>query len=520
MKQNLQVREDMRSYLGDHDVFAQAMNLQGDVYRQAPGRRTLRFEVDGHAYFAKIHQGVGWTEILKNLLTLRLPIIGARTEWRAIMHLTELGVPTMKVAAFGERGVNPAQRESFLITDEIAPSISLETYCEQWSSDRPPRHYRWQLIRAVADIARRMHGSGMCHRDFYLCHFLLSCRQDGSVATDAAPVLSVIDLHRALIRPALSRRWIVKDIAGLYFSSEPAGLSRTDCFRFIRDYTGQSPAKALREDADFWRQVIIKAGRVARRDRLKPLRRMVSTLYRDGPDIARQQDFGRVALFHRSDDCAALQQFIADPDAAIADGKLLKDGDSTTVVRLPWGGKTCVVKRYNLRNPGYLLRRLFRPSRAWYCWRNAHWLQQMGLNTPRPVLMLEHRWGPLRGVAYFVTEISEGTDVLSMLSQDVECEVWTEVLRQFRRLFATMKQYRMIHGDMKASNFLYHQDEQGGKLITLDLDAMRREGLATRFHRYFERDVERFLANWRDKPTEQQAVRSQLGASITLNKAD
>ncbi|MBJ55451.1 MAG: lipopolysaccharide core heptose(I) kinase RfaP [Gammaproteobacteria bacterium] len=130
MKQNLQMREDMRSYLGDHDVFAQAMNLQGDVYRQAPGRRTLRFEVDGHAYFAKIHQGVGWTEILKNLLTLRLPIIGARTEWRAIMHLTELGVPTMKVAAFGERGANPAQRESFLITDEIAPSISLETYCE------------------------------------------------------------------------------------------------------------------------------------------------------------------------------------------------------------------------------------------------------------------------------------------------------------------------------------------------------------------------------------------------------
>lgn len=520
MTKTVQIRDDMQDHLDGADVFDQVMQLQGDVYRQAPGRRTLRFEVAGQGYFAKIHKGVGWAEIIKNLLTLRLPIIGARTEWRAIRHLTELGVPTMQVAAFGERGGNPATRESFLITDAIAPSISLETYCEQWRNLRPPHHYRRQLIAAVADIARRMHNGGMCHRDFYLCHFLLNCREDGSVDTEQTPGLSVIDLHRALISSSLARRWIVKDIAGLYFSSQPAELSRTDWFRFIRAYTGESPARALRNDAEFWQQVTRKARRIARRDQLKPLRRMVSSLYRNGPDMVRQQDFGRVALFHRSDDCAALRQFIANPDAAMAAGELLKDGDSTTVVRLPWNGKTCVVKRYNLRNAGYLLRRLFRPSRAWYCWRNAHWLRQMGLNSPRPVLMLEQRWGPLRGVAYFVTETSEGTDVLAMLAQGIQCEVWKDVLRHYRHFFATMKQYRMIHGDMKASNFLYHKDEQGSTLVVLDLDAMRQERLATRFYRYFERDVDRFLANWRDKPTEQQAVQSQLGVSITLNKAD
>lgn len=51
-------------------------------------RRTLRIEVAGQGYlFVKIHRGVGWKEILKNLLSLRLPVLGAGNEWRAIARL-------------------------------------------------------------------------------------------------------------------------------------------------------------------------------------------------------------------------------------------------------------------------------------------------------------------------------------------------------------------------------------------------------------------------------------------------
>ena len=50
--------------------------LQGQVYRELEGRRTLRTEVAGRGYFVKIHRGIGWGEIVKNLLTAKLPVLG------------------------------------------------------------------------------------------------------------------------------------------------------------------------------------------------------------------------------------------------------------------------------------------------------------------------------------------------------------------------------------------------------------------------------------------------------------
>ncbi len=58
------------------DIAAQAR--PADVYRDKEGRKTLRFEYAGNAWFLKLHTGVGWAEVGKNLLQLRLPVISAR----------------------------------------------------------------------------------------------------------------------------------------------------------------------------------------------------------------------------------------------------------------------------------------------------------------------------------------------------------------------------------------------------------------------------------------------------------
>ena len=88
----------LHAALGDRplrmaDVFA----LRGRVYREPKGgnRRTLRFERAGRGYFLKLHWGVGWREILKNLTSLRAPVLGAGNEWRAIHRLEQLGVSTL-----------------------------------------------------------------------------------------------------------------------------------------------------------------------------------------------------------------------------------------------------------------------------------------------------------------------------------------------------------------------------------------------------------------------------------------
>jgi heptose I phosphotransferase len=65
----------------------------------------------------------------------------------------------------------------------------------------------------------------------------------------------VIDLHRAQIRRRTPRRWLIKDLAGLYFSALDIGLTRTDRWRFITAYEQKPLRKVLQEHQRFWRRV-------------------------------------------------------------------------------------------------------------------------------------------------------------------------------------------------------------------------------------------------------------------------
>lgn len=229
----LVLAEPFKSLWAGKDAFVAVEALQGQVYRELEGRRTLRTEVAGRGYFVKIHRGIGWGEIAKNLLSAKLPVLGARQEWQAIERLTTAGVATMTAVAFGARGSNPAAQHSFIVTEELAPTTDLEQLSQNWANEPPEPRLKWALIAEVASMLGRMHRAGVNHRDCYICHFLL--HTDKPVTADDLR-LSVIDLHRAQVRSATPLRWRNKDLAALYFSALNIGLTRRDRLRFLRGY--------------------------------------------------------------------------------------------------------------------------------------------------------------------------------------------------------------------------------------------------------------------------------------------
>lgn len=52
--------EPFKRLWAGRDAFDAVEALQGEVYRELEGRRTLRTEVEGNGYFVKIHRGIGW----------------------------------------------------------------------------------------------------------------------------------------------------------------------------------------------------------------------------------------------------------------------------------------------------------------------------------------------------------------------------------------------------------------------------------------------------------------------------
>ncbi|MDZ7841781.1 MAG: lipopolysaccharide core heptose(I) kinase RfaP [Gammaproteobacteria bacterium] len=227
------------------------LRLEGEELRRTRDRRTLRFEHGGRRYFIKAHFGVGWKEIFKNLFQLKVPVLGAGNEWLAVHLLKAMGIPTMDAVACGY-GRGLANRESFIVTRELSGMISLEEYAEreQTRIGGDPA-LRRELLRRVATTARALHGNGINHRDFYLCHFLFT-----PPGPDQGPgTLHVIDLHRAQVRHRTPRRWRIKDIAGLYYSAFGVELTHRDRLRFIRAYTGGGNLRQALSDRRFWARV-------------------------------------------------------------------------------------------------------------------------------------------------------------------------------------------------------------------------------------------------------------------------
>jgi Lipopolysaccharide kinase (Kdo/WaaP) family len=225
--------------------FQDVMQIQGKVFRSVVGRKTIQVNVGDKSYFIKQHFGVGWGEIFKNLLSLKMPIIGAMTEVKAIQKLDEIGIATTPLLAYGQQGYSPASMRSFVITEDLGDIISLEDLCADWAKNPPEAQFKQKLIIAMALLAAKLHGAGLCHRDFYLCHMVL--KKQGLVDENLS--LHIIDLHRVLQGQPLNGSAVMKDIAGLVFSTKDCGFTAEDWTLFKQHYLPKSQSFWLQAEA-------------------------------------------------------------------------------------------------------------------------------------------------------------------------------------------------------------------------------------------------------------------------------
>jgi heptose I phosphotransferase len=430
------------------DPFAAVEALQGQVLRELDGRRTLRFEIEGRGYFVKIHHGVGWGEIFKNLSCLRLPVLGARNEFLAIERLTRLGVGTMRMVAFGERGWNPARRRSFIITEELAPTISLEDFCRDWSRTPPELALKRALITRVAEMARKMHSGGMNHRDFYLCHFLLHTQPP---PRPDALRLSIIDLHRARINTTTAPRWRRKDLAGLYFSALDIGLTRRDLLRFIRVYFDAPLRTTLAREAGLLKWLQREAVRLVKR-----YQRKFASEAPGGAAMPRATNGWRLLPPYNSGETA---HAFASLDAVFnLAGEALTYDRLSNVLRVTVEGVVYYVKRY--RSPGKNpLRRWFGRSRVQAEWENLLAFADWGLPTAQVVgYGLERRAGAFVRGALITRELVGTVDFARLAEENdprLRSHAWLAVVvPQVAHIARTLHNHRFAHNDFKWRNLL------------------------------------------------------------------
>ncbi len=111
------------------------------------------------------------------------------------------------------------------------------------------------LIGRIAGIAGKMHSMSFAHQDLYLLHFFVKTETDE---------IFIIDLQRAIMGDAFSRRWRIKDLAQLHFSSAEL-LTRTDMLRFWKKYCGICGDKFYRDKA-LISAILAKSAKIRKRN--------------------------------------------------------------------------------------------------------------------------------------------------------------------------------------------------------------------------------------------------------------
>jgi hypothetical protein len=172
------------------------------------------------------------SEQLRRMREFRLAAGTAQREAYYGERLAQLGVPTIRCIAAGQRMTGIWERMSYCILEEV-PGESLERLAARAAADtsgQPTWPERKEIIRQLSCIAARLHADGLFHRDFYLSHLFFSRNADGGI------VVSVIDLARMISRAPSARRWVVKDLAALDYSAPAPLVTRADRMRFLYDY--------------------------------------------------------------------------------------------------------------------------------------------------------------------------------------------------------------------------------------------------------------------------------------------
>lgn len=255
------VAEDLAAALAEIGIgsFEGAFSLERgtDLAKKSIGRYRRRIELEvtpptaaqSTKLYLKRYDHPPIIKQLANWFAHRRRVSVAGIEHDTAVALSAAGVGTPRTIAWGCQWGLLFEQRSFLITQQVADSDSLERRLPACFTDD-----RRRSVRSLAQFVRRFHQTGYRHRDLYLSHIF--CSTTGQFC--------LIDLARAF-KPFLARRFQIKDLAQLHYSAPASVFSRTDRLRFYLAYADHRRLTPF--DKSLIMAVTKKAYRMARHNR-------------------------------------------------------------------------------------------------------------------------------------------------------------------------------------------------------------------------------------------------------------
>jgi tRNA A-37 threonylcarbamoyl transferase component Bud32 len=431
-----------------------------ETVRLLPGKRQVCVgSLDGRPVFVKLYLD---------------PRRGRRHWQRELAGLTafrEGGILSAELLYAGEVA---GKGWPVIVLAKIPEPLSLKAAWAQADEEQ-----RERLLQRMTLLLARQHQAGILQTDLHLDNFVLS--GDEFYSLDGAGVVAI----SRPIGPDSSLENLALLLAQLLPEWDAWAPTLYERYMAERGWRRGPGGEDLR--------------RRVRRQRKVRWREYRDKLFRECTDfVCRRDGSNRLMIAARQDLTPELEALLADPDASFPGREqALKNGNTCTVWAAQAGGVRLVIKRYNVKHLWHGVKLSVRRGRAFISWENAHRLRFHGIATPRPIALLRRKQGALRPVVYFLMERVAGIGAQEWFTDPgVTWDEKRQMADRIARLFGQLKEQRISHGDMKASNILL----VAGEPMLIDLDAMHQHRMASAFNKAWSRDMHRFMRNWEGHP--------------------
>ena len=463
------------------DTFNEVQNIEGKVFREYENRITKQFEAQNKKYFIKFHGPVGWREIFKNLFQIKTPVIGAQREYEALNHLSKNHINCPQIKGFGKKGINPANSSSFIITEELYGTLSLEEFFLKNLHKNLSFNQKCNLIKASASIIRKMHSSGLNHRDLYLCH--LHVKEDIDFNNIK---IYLIDLHRAQIRSSVPLRWTIKDLGGFFHSAIQFNFTERDFYRFLMSYFDCSLGDLFGRHQHIIGKILDRAFSMYLKPNLKKFSRNDSLIDSKESEFDMHSLNSSKLFLEKNLDLNQFTPFLNDESMLMSEGEVIKNEKGHLIVKIKILNRYFFVKKYRIKNIFHGISRLIKKTRALNSWLMIYWLNAVGIRTAKPILLYEENGVLGARSSFLITEEIEGKRLDEAIDQNTNLDL---VVARIESFFKRMNWIKVSHGDAKTSNFFINQKG----LVTFDLDSSKRRKLNFFHNKAISKDKNRIL---------------------------
>ena len=279
------------------------------------------------------------------------------------------------------------------------------------------------LIDSAAKLIRRMHLSGLNHRDLYLCHLHVKEEIDFNNIE-----IYLIDLHRAQIRSSVPLRWIVKDIGGFIHSAIQFNLTERDFYRFMMTYYNCSFRDLITRHKSILRKILDRAFSMYLKPTLKEFSLKSSQiLSKESSFIKPNCPSGRW-LIKKSLDPNQFLPFFRDENLLIRNGEVIKNEKGHLIVKVLVQDKYLYIKKYRIKNLLHGISRLFKKTRAYNSWLTIQWLKSIGIRTAKPVSIYEGNGILGYRESFLVTEEIEGKRLDEAIEQNINTDLMLSLI--------------------------------------------------------------------------------------------